>query len=257
MNGGGIMTKLSAVIITRNEELNIGRCLDSLSPVADDIVVVDSFSTDRTREICMAREGVRFIEHTFVDYGKQKQFAIEQAEHSWVLSIDADEYLTPGLQAEIAKLKEQGMQGGGYMLRRRTIYQGRELHFCGMRSERHLRLFDRTCGSFSDAAVHEKFQTKLPVSTLRGKLMHMPYRDLQHHLQKIDYYTTLYADSHAAKRRVSALAVFMRSPLRFLTIYIVKLAILDGYAGFVWASMGAWYSWLKLAKLREVNKKTD
>ncbi len=247
-----LMNKLSVVIITYNEALNIKKCLHSIKGVADEIVVVDSFSTDKTKEICTDFGQVTFIEHPFVNFGLQKQFAIEQSTNDWVLSLDADEQLSPELADEIQQLKLSTPTFMAYNIRRSTFYQGKMLRFCGMHSEKHLRLFNKQAGRFSDAKVHEKFLTDSPCGTLTNKMVHQPYRDLAHHLEKINSYTSLFANEKAQTKHCSRQKVVFKCFLRFLTIYFVKLAVLDGYAGFVWATMGSYYSFLKYAKLYEL-----
>jgi len=246
------MNKLSVVIITYNEASNIGKCLDSVKNLVDEVIVVDSFSTDGTREICNNFGQVTFIEHPFVNFGLQKQFAIEQSTNDWVLSLDADEQLSSKLAEEIQGLKLNAPSFMAYNIRRSTLYQGRMLRFCGMHSEKHLRLFNKKAGRFPDAKVHEKFLTDCPSGTLKNKMIHQPYRDLAHHLEKINSYTSLFAEAKAQAKQYSRLGVIFKCFLRFLTIYFVKLAILDGYAGFVWAMMGSYYSFLKYAKIYEL-----
>lgn len=246
------MKSLSVVIITFNEESNIGKCLDSIRDLADEIIVVDSFSTDKTEEICEKYDRLTFIKNRFVNFSVQKQFAIDCSTNDWVLSLDADEYLSPELLVEIQKMKGQKPEFEAFNIRRSTFYQGKELHFCGMRSEKHLRLFNKTTGKFSDSIVHEKFLTNAPQGLLKNKLVHKPYRNLSHHIEKINSYTSLFATEKANRKSCSKGKVVSKCSLRFLSIYFVKLAILDGYAGFIWAMMGAYYSFLKYAKMYEL-----
>lgn len=251
------MENISAVIITYNEEQNIQKCLDSINEFVDEIVVVDSFSNDKTELICSRYKKLKFIRHKFNGYGEQKQFAIKQSANDWILSIDADEYLTETLQQEIRDIQKRGFLFDGYLIHRQTFYQGRFLHFCGMRSEKHLRLFNRNKGNFSLAKVHEKFELETSnIKVLNGKFIHMPYRDLSHHLSKIDKYTSFWAyDKMRAGKKCNKLKIITKSSLRFLVIYFIKLAIFDGYAGFIWAMMGSYYSFLKYAKLYELYEK--
>lgn len=245
--------KLSVVIITYNEELNIQKCLTSICTIADEIIVVDSFSTDKTENICAEFQNLKFIKHPFENYSQQKQYAINLAANNWVLSIDADEFISESLQSEIKDIKHQGFSGGGYYIRRSTIYQGKKLNYCGMHLEKHLRLFNTQMGKFTTSKVHEKFVSTEPCTTLNGKMAHCPYRNIRQHLDKINQYTTLWAEDNAGKKHCSKLNIYFKSIIRFLTIYFIKLAVLDGYAGFVWAKMGAFYSFLKYAKLYELN----
>jgi len=248
------MNKLSVVIITLNEEYNIKKCLDSVKDIANEIVVVDSFSTDKTEEICKQYDDLVFIQHKFENYGKQKQFAINQASNDLIFSIDADESLSKDLITEIKAIKENELQFNGYYIRRQTFYQGKVLQFCGMHSEKHLRLFNRKEGKISDVTVHEKFLMNLSCGILKNKMIHYPYRNLAHHLEKINQYTSLFAKENANKKPCSKTKVFTKCSIRFFTIYFIKLAILDGYSGFIWAVMGSYYSFLKYAKISEIQK---
>lgn len=250
------MDKLSVVIITYNEESNIARCLDSVSALADEVVVVDSLSTDNTKTICNKYSKVRFIEHAFNGFGAQKQFAINQAQNNWVLFIDADEQLTTNLVAEIEQLKKIGFKDGGYYVHRQTFYEGKLLKHCGMRREKHLRLFNRTQGSFTQVLVHESFETKLPCKNLKNSFVHYPYKNLEHHLQKINSYTTLWATNNSENgNRSTKLKAIAKCCNRLFVILFFKLAILDGTAGIIWAIMGAYYTFLKYAKLAELSSK--
>jgi glycosyltransferase involved in cell wall biosynthesis len=248
------MNKLTAVIITYNEAANIEKCLQSVKEIVDEIIVVDSYSTDNTKEICNRFGNVTFIEHPFENFGRQKQFAIEQSNNDWVISLDADEQLSLELAEEIKQVMEGTPAHMAYYIRRSTLYQGRMLRFCGMHSEKHLRLFNKKAGRFSEAKVHEKYVTEHPCGTLKHTMIHQPFRDLAHHVEKINNYTTLYAKDKVLKKKVFRLNILFRCFLRFMTIYFVKLAILDGYAGFVWAVMGSYYSFLKYAKIDELKQ---
>jgi glycosyltransferase involved in cell wall biosynthesis len=249
--------KLSVVIITYNEEENIATCLNSITKIADEIVVVDSFSNDETRNICLTYDRLTFTENKFVNFGLQKQFAVNLASNNWVLSIDADESLSEELVDEIQSLKTQSEDETAYkayQIRRKTYYQGKFLNFCGMNSERHLRLFDKRYGKFSDDKVHEKVNTDVPCGDLAGFMYHKPYKNLAHHVEKINSYTNLFAQGKAKKKSGVKFKVITKCVVRFLTIYFVKLAVLDGYAGFIWAVMGSYYSFLKYAKLYELKE---
>lgn len=249
------MTKLSVVIITYNEEKNIGKCLDSVKDIADEIIIVDSFSTDKTEDICKRYNKLTFVKNEFINYGTQKQFAIEYASNDFILSLDADEYLTDALSREIKEIKDKKNIQSGYYLHRDTFYINKILYFYGLRSKRHLRLFNRKSGRFTDSEVHEEFITNEKCRKLKNRLIHYPYKDLTHHIGKINKYTSLYAKTNAGKKKCSVLKIISKSTIRFFIIYILHFSFMDGYAGFSWAKAGAFYSYLKYAKLREINKK--
>ncbi len=248
------MAKLSVVIITYQEEENIARCLDSVKALADEIVVVDSNSPDRTVEICRSYN-CRVFTHDFEGYGKQKQFAVDQASNDWVLSLDADEVVTSELKTEIHNLlqKENGT-AAGYQIPMSFCFMGRILKHA---QTYHLRLFIRRKGHFTTVPVHEEFVVEGPIGKLKGKLIHYSYRDISHHLQKINVYTSQAAMKYLQeKRRFSKCRVAFRFPISFFTFYFLRLGFLNGYPGFMWSFFAAFYDSVKIAKTIEMaNKK--
>jgi glycosyltransferase involved in cell wall biosynthesis len=249
------MNRLSAVIIAFNEENNIRRCLVSLQGVADEIVVVDSNSTDRTAEICSSF-GCRIFQREFTGYSEQKQFAVDVASSDWVLSIDADEEITPELKEEIRSFF-RGEQGGvnGCYIPRDLVYMGKRMKFGGTAGEKIMRLFNRQHGRFDGAAVHEKVLIDGPVRTFRGKLLHYSHRDLGHHLDKINEYSRMAAEENVRKgRKYPGFWVVVKFKVSFFTLYILKGGILDGYEGFIWALMGSVYTSLKISRTIEMTK---
>jgi glycosyltransferase involved in cell wall biosynthesis len=240
------MEKLSVVIITFNEEKNIAKCLDSVHDVADEIIIVDSYSTDQTEAICLKYSKVRFSQHVFKGFGAQKQFATELSKNDWVLSLDADETISKALQDEIVHVLNAVNPSDSYSIRLQTNYLGRTLRFSGMHTERHVRLFHKKKAKFSEHQVHEHIVSS-NVTNLKNPMIHFPYQSISHHVEKINKYTNLYT----SKRTISHFQVITKAPLRFFTIYFIKLAILDGYAGFIWAMMGTYYSFLKYLKMSE------
>ena len=244
------MTKLSIVIITYNEEARIQKCLESVGSIADEIVVVDSNSTDRTTEICK-NFGCRVILHEFEGYGKQKRFAIEQASNDWVLSLDADEVVSKELSAEI-KILLSLLPGAfsGYRIPFAFHYMGRILK--NVRAD-HLRLFDRRKGNFTEVPVHEGVVVEGGTGKLNGKVIHYSYRDISHHLQKINLYTSQAANkNNDEKRKYPKCWVAIKFPVSFFTFYILRLGFLDGYPGFLWSFFAAFYGSLKIAKTIEL-----
>ena len=250
------MQQLSVVIITYNEEEKILRCIDSIRDLAQEILVVDSFSTDRTVEICKSA-GCRVISRQFEGYGQQKQYGVEQAGNNWILSLDADELVTEELKIEVRGLMEnEQIRDAGYEIPFSLFYMGRILRFSGTGNEFHLRLFDRTKGRFTEVKVHEGVTITGPVGTLKGKIIHYSYRDLFHHLQKINTYTTQAAEGYAARgKRYSKAWAACKFPVSFFVFYILKLGILDGYPGFLWSFFAAFYGSVKVAKTIEMQEK--
>jgi glycosyltransferase involved in cell wall biosynthesis len=252
------MQKLTTVIITNNEEGNILQCIRSVKDLADEILVVDSFSADRTTEICQA-EGCRVLHHAFEGYGQQKQYGVEQAVNDWILSLDADEIVTPELKQEIRSLLEKDeVPFCGYEIPFSLFYMGRVLNHSGTRNEFHLRLFDRRRGRFTLVNVHEGVELDCPEGFLKGRILHYSFRSLHHHLQKLNTYTTQAAEGYVTKgRKYSKVWVAFKFPLSFFLTYIVKLGFLDGYPGFLYSWFAALYSTLKIAKtieLQEIQK---
>jgi glycosyltransferase involved in cell wall biosynthesis len=250
------MHKLSVVIITYNEEANILRCIHSVKTLADEILVVDSFSTDRTVEISNSL-GCKVISHLFEGYGQQKQFGVEQAANDWILSLDADEVVTDDLCLEIKNLLNlDTIPYSGYNIPFSLFYMGRILRYSGTRKEIHLRLFNRNKGQFTQVNVHEGVDIKGSIGILNGKVIHYSYRDLSHHLQKINTYTTQAAEGYFARGKTYSKAwVVFKFPISFIVFYIIRLGFLDGYPGFLWSFFAALYGSLKVAKTIEMNDK--
>ena len=243
---------VTACVITRDEESHIGACLAALS-FADEVVVVDSLSTDATVEI--ARDaGARVIEQEFLGHVKQKQLAVDRAAHDWVLCVDADERVSPELAREVERVLSLGDDEllAGYEVARHTFYLGRYIDHGGWWPEWRLRLFDRRRGRWGGVDPHDHVYVEGPVERLRGELTHYNYRDLSHHASKIDSYSTIIAARRSdAGERFSLSKLVLRPPLRFLKMYLLKGGFRDGVRGFLVAWMGAYYVFMKYAKLWE------
>jgi len=256
------MPKLSVTIITFNEEANILRTLESVKPVADEIVVVDSMSTDQTLTIC--REfGCRVVQREFDGYGTQKQFAVDQASNDWVFSIDADEVVTKELQKEIIAMFA-GKNGAvstvlhhpGYRIPRALFFMGRLMRHSAAGKEFILRIFDRTKGRFTTVAVHERIEVNGSAGMLHGRLIHYSDRDISHHLEKSNTYTSLAArEYHDQGKSFSKTWAALKFPTSFISFYFVKRGFLDGYQGFMWSFLAAVSATLKVAKTIEQNRK--
>jgi glycosyltransferase involved in cell wall biosynthesis len=240
---------LSAVVITLNEADNIVACVESLA-FCDEIVVVDAHSSDGTRRLARAL-GARVIERDWPGYRSQKEFAVSVATHDWILSLDADERVTPELRDEIVRLREGGFQGlAGASMRRRTWYFGAPLRFGTSSPDRLTRLFDRRHGGWRGREVHEYAAVDGPVARLRGRIHHFPYRDYVHQLGKLECYSTLMARALAEEgRRPSLLRVAVNPLWCFLRGYVVRLGFLDGWRGLVFAWTEASYVGQKYLKL--------
>ena len=250
------MPPISAIIITKNEEDKIRRCIESLKSFAAEVVVVDSMSSDRTAELCQ-ESGCRVFRREFDGYGNQKQFAAAQAVNDWVLSVDADEVLTPELQEELAGITAAGeLPFDAYAIPFSLVYMGKVLKHSGVGNETHLRLFNRNKGRFTASAVHEGIVTSGTIGKLKNRILHYSYKDISHHLEKINIYTSQAAEGLVRKgKRYSHFVIACKFPLSFLTFYIIKGGILDGYPGFVWSYLAAFYTTIKIAKTAELQKR--
>jgi glycosyltransferase involved in cell wall biosynthesis len=241
--------RISATLVTLNEERNIARALESLRCV-DEILVVDSGSTDRTRAIASTL-GARVVDEPWRGYAAQKNFASQCAAHDWILSLDADEALSEELEAEILELKRDGTTLHAYSFPRLAQYLGRWIHHGGWYPDRKIRLFDRNFGRWVGDYVHESVRTDGEAGKLNGKLLHFTCASLSEHVRTLDKYTTL----AAAELRARNLPV----PLRRLLIdpawtvfrtYVIRLGFLDGAQGIAIAWMAGLYTFLKYAKAR-------
>lgn len=242
--------QLSAVIITFNEERNIGRCLDALAGVADEVVIVDSFSTDNTEKICREK-GARFIQHTFEGYGAQKNWALQQALYPCVLSLDADEVLSEKLRDSILTAKKN-WQHDGYTLNRLTNYCGQWIRHSGWYPDRKLRLFDTRKGRWGDDAVHEKVELKAgsSVGHLDGDLLHYSYYTVNEHVERVRKYANMAAHAlYAQGKRASWLNVVFSPLFKFIRNYFLKLGFLDGHAGWTICRIAALETYLKYRTL--------
>lgn len=241
------MRSLSAVIITRNAAAQLAKCLDSLA-FCDEILVVDSGSTDGTVELAR-RRGARVIETHWRGFGPQKQFAVEQAAHDWVLCVDADEWVSGILEDSICAVLS-APTFTAYRFPRCNRFMGRYLRHGEGYPDWSLRLFDRRHARWSDDAVHERVIAAGPVGTLEGDLMHDSAESLERYLEKQNRYSTLVAEAALAAGKKGSAARLLLSPLaRFIKFYFLRLGFLDGVPGLVHILIGCYASFAKQAKL--------
>lgn len=248
------MTRISAVVITFNEERNIARCLQSLKGVADEIVVVDSLSTDRTEEICRSF-GTNLIKNPWPGYTEQKNYANAQASHDFILSLDADEALSEELRKSILKEKEKGL-APAYEMNRMTNYCGHWIRHGSWYPDRQLRLFNKTKGRWEGEKIHERFVTGEGEKPRRlgGDLLHYSYYTIAEHVDQANRFTTLTAEVAFTKGKRASLPRILLSPVfRFIRDYIFRLGFLDGYHGFLVAQISANATFLKYIKLRQMH----
>lgn len=248
------MQKISAVIIAFNEEAYIEQCLKSVEVVADEIIVVDSFSNDRTKEICLER-GVRFFEHKFTGYRDQKNFALTQASFDYVLSLDADEALSPQLEKSILEVK-QDLKFDGYKFNRLNSYCGNWIRHTNLSPECKIRLFNRSKAKWGGFNIHETVILTNPksVGRLKGNLLHWLYDSYEESIDKMNTYTTLLANEYYKQGYKSSEIRILISPAwRFFHSYVLKAGFLDGYDGYVVSKLLAVTCFVKYVKLRKLH----
>ena len=245
--------KITATLITLNEEENLPRALSSLG-CCDDIVVVDSGSDDRTVEI--AREyGARVIERPFSGYAEQKNFAAGVARHDWILSLDADEALSDKLEAEVRALKRSGPRADAYQAPRLAEYLGKWIRYSGWYPDPKVRLYNRKKARWVGEYVHEAVEVDGRLEILKGDLLHFTCRSFSEHLATIDRYTTLAAKEIIAGGKRVGVGHLVVSPLwTFLRTYIIKRGFLDGMEGWIIAQMAAFYVFSKYLKARMMSR---
>jgi glycosyltransferase involved in cell wall biosynthesis len=247
------MVRLSAVIITFNEERNIARCLESIGGLCDEIVVVDSFSNDNTQKIC-EQYGAKFIRNKWPGYTEQKNFANSQANNDHILSLDADEALSPELRASILRAKES-WTSPAYEMNRLTNYCGKWIRHGSWYPDRQLRLFDRTRGSWQGQKIHERFVLSGDEKPgfLEGDILHYSYYTISGHVAQANHFTDLTAEAaHLKGKNATMWKVIFSPAFKFMRDYFFKLGFLDGYFGYVVCRISAHATFLKYIKLREL-----
>jgi len=252
------MPKISVVIMTLNEERNIGRCLESVAAIADEIIVVDSFSTDKTEEIC-ASFGAKFMKHPFDGYIEQRRYSIEQARYDHILVIDADEALSEGLRTSILTAKNDWSQDG-YTMNRLNSFCGKWIRHSGWYPDRKLRLFDRQAATVKGRNPHDEMVMNAGTKTghLKGDLLHYTYDTVEDQIHQINRFTAIQAKENFERgKKANCFAILFSPPFKFLRHYIFKLGFLDGYYGYLICRNMAYSTFLKHAKLRTLWKNVE
>lgn len=251
------MTGISLIVITLNEEKNLGRCLASVQGVVEEMIVVDSNSTDKTVEIAESF-GATVIQRAFDGYAKQKNFATEKATQNWILSLDADEELTPELKESILAVKNIAKHDV-YKMPRLTNYCGKWIRHCGWYPDYQTRLYDRTKGTWQNKKVHEFWKAnddKAIMGVLKGDLLHYSFDSIESHKNKIEKYTELAAQAAVEQGRSASILKVIFSPVwHFISEYFFKLGFLDGYYGWVICKLSAVSAYKKYSKIRRYSKK--
>ncbi|MFK7834119.1 MAG: glycosyltransferase family 2 protein [Winogradskyella sp.] len=251
------MIKLSGVIITFNEERNIEHCLKSLINVVDEIIVVDSFSTDNTKAIC-ERFNVTFIEQNFLGYIEQKNFALAKASYDYVVSLDGDEALSETLQTSIINLKTNWTYDG-YYANRFNNFCGQWIKHSDWYPNKKLRIFDRRKANWQGVNPHDKIlllNTKSKTGHLKGDILHKTYQTYSEFNQKTEYFSTIAAKAYFDRGKKAPIwKVFVNPTWAFFKSYVLRLGFLDGFNGFVICVQTANITFLKYSKLRELYRK--
>lgn len=241
--------KISVVITTFNEEANIAACLDSLL-WCDEILVVDSFSTDRTPEIVQGYDEVTFVQRTYYGSAAQKNWAMDETAHEWILIFDADERCTPALRQEIEELLPAGPEHEAYTIRRRCYFLGREIRFSGWQHDQVIRLLRRGAGRYPNRRVHADMKTRGPAPLLKNVMDHYMVDDFHEYVLRIVKYSHWGAAQNYKEGRSSGLSeVLGRSVWRFFRTYIFQLGILDGMVGLVFCMLQAYGTYVKWSLL--------
>jgi glycosyltransferase involved in cell wall biosynthesis len=244
--------KITATIITLNEERNVARAIESLR-CCDEILIVDSGSTDRTVELA-EKLGVRVLEAGWLGYAAQKNWAAEHAGNEWILSLDADEALSEALEAEIWSLKKSGPEYDAYTMPRLARYLGRWIYHSGWYPDRKVRLYRREKAKFVGDFVHESVQPSGKVGHLQSNILHFTCESLSEHVKTMDCYTTLAAQELAARKIKVPLSKLIADPAwAFVKSYLLQRGFLDGPEGLTIAYMAAFYTFLKYSKARNMS----
>jgi len=249
------MIPLSVVIITFNEEKNIARCIESVQDIADEIIIVDSFSTDRTKEIC-EKYNVKFFQQKWSGYTEQKNYANSLSANDLILSLDADEAISEELKKSILKLKSTDKQHFVGQVNRLTNYCGKWIFHCGWYPDRKIRLFNRKTAKWT-GTIHEKlsYPDDIEVIQLKGDLEHYSYHTIGEHIKQADKFTTITAlEAFNKGKKSSFIAITVKPKWKFFRDFILKLGFLDGYYGYVICKISSFATFLKYTKLRQLKK---
>jgi len=248
------MTKITAIIPTLNEEIHIEAAIKSVS-FADEIIVIDSFSTDKTIELA-SKHNVKIIKREFDDFSSQKNYAIDQAKNDWIYILDADERVTLELSKEIKESIKNPNDFIGFYIKRITHFAGKQIKYGGIQNDEVIRLFLKEFCKYDGAVVHEKICFSGKIGFFKNSIEHYTYRDYNHYINKLNWYATLKARHLFTKgKKVNLFHLLIKPFARFVKHYFIKFGFLDGYAGFIFAKTQAYGVLIRYVKLRLLNKK--
>jgi len=244
---------ISVSIITKNEEKNIERCLKSLH-WADEIVIVDSGSTDKTLDICK-KYNCKIVHTNWLGFGMTKQLGVKNSKNEWILSIDADEVVSDELISELISIAKLNLNES-YRIKRETFYLGKKIHFSGWNNDFPLRFFKKSLAGFDNKILHESVQSNCPVKKIRAPIYHFSFPNVDSHLEKIILYSNLGAEQKKGnKKKIFFLYPFFASFVKFFKMYLIKLGFLDGKEGLILAYISSFSSFIKYIKLWLLQKK--
>ncbi len=244
------MNKISLVMITKNEEKNLAKSLDSVKDLVNEIVILDSNSTDNTIKIA-EKYGAKIYSRKFDDFCTQKNFAMSLAQNEWILHLDADEILSPELKEEIryTVVNKDIVNYDGFYLTRANFFLGKRMKYSGIASEKRIRLAKKTLSKYVGGAVHERLEVKGKIGNLQNVFYHNSFPDLNNYFKKFDQYTTLDAQKrYDENKKFHFVDIIFRPSIGFIKSYILKLGFLDGMEGFIWAVLGSYYIFVKYIK---------
>ncbi len=244
---------LTLYIIAKNEAHRIAPCILSTRGLADEVIVVDSGSTDQTVQICKDL-GAQVYQREFDGFANQKNFALSKVSGKWALNLDADERLSPALKDEIAQVI-QSPKTAGYYLPFCNYFLGKKMRFSGLNKEKHLRLVQTAQAKYVGGLVHEGLEVNGPLATLKNPVNHFSYDTIEAYFTKFNKYTSLAAQQlHQNGKKFCLLKVLFTLPFEFIKRYVIKLGILDGMRGLLWAAFSTYYVSVKYAKLWQLEQ---
>ncbi len=250
------MNKISAIIPTFNEEHNIASAIDAVS-WADEVIVVDSLSSDKTVEIAK-QKGVRLLQREYENSASQKNWAIPQATHSWIFLLDADERVTEELKKEIVDLVKKPLEKDAYWIRRSNYFMGKRVRFSGWQGDKVIRLFNRDKCRYQEKHVHSEIDCSGEIGYLTGKLDHFTVKNIAHYLEKWDRYSTWSAKDHYERGQKPSIFHFVFKPgFRFFRDYILRLGFLDGLTGLIVCTLSSTGIFMRYLKLKQLLKDND
>lgn len=250
-------TKITVLFTTYNEAQHIGAALEAVIGWAEEVIVVDSFSTDETPEIVQRYAGIHFLQRKYVGPSDQKNWAIPQAKHEWILLLDADERVTPDLRQEIDKIiHAQQIDFDGYWLGFRHFFMGQEVHYSGWQNDKTIRLIRRDICRYNNNRVHEEIaHEQLRIGYLKNKLQHYTFKNLAHFIEKQERYARWGAEDYAKKTgKITYFHLLVKPFFRFIKHFLLKRGFLDGKIGFFISVIAAWTVFLRYATILENRK---